>query len=66
MTNSATKWTIDRTSQDSTLETYGDKSGFNQSLILKTIRADQVFQSQRANYFLSFLCDTLKLTIKIC
>lgn len=29
--------TIDRTSQDSTLETYGDKSGFDQSLILKTI-----------------------------
>ena len=39
MTNSATNinGTIDLTSQDSTLETYGDKSGVDQSLILKTI-----------------------------
>ena len=59
-TNSATKWNdrmIDRTNQDSTLETYGGKSDVDQSL-LKTIACklqlffgEQIksFSSHRAN-----------------
>ena len=55
-TNSATKWNdrmIDRTNQDSTLETYGDKSDVDQSL-LKTIACKlQLFVGEQIKSFSS-------------